>query len=347
MVVGRTGGKTPAPLPGRGLVKGRPPLEFQTALPAAGDTEAARTASLKTLIEQMAHGWSRPAAPPIPMLPDVVPLCELLTPGDAWPPPPTDGSLAVPLGLDVDDLSPVEVDLWDGPHFLITGPMESGKTTFLQSWLLALAERFSPQQLHLYLVDFRRVGLFPLQRLPHVQTYVTDDDQLGDALAEISPALQERRQAQDEARREAGGMLDEKAFIARYPALVMAIDDFDAFKAQIQPGSASRLEQMIRRQRGLGFYLLLAGMYTDLSSAFESWVKALKDLQTGFLLGSSSDDGQMFNLNLPYAEKNKMLPPGRGYYARRRRHRRVQVATCHAGETRLAEWVERIVNRKS
>ena len=127
----------------------------------------------------------------------------------------------------------------------------------------------------------------------------------------------------------------------------MAIDDFDAFKAESQPGDTSRLEEMIRRQRGLGFYLLVAGMYTDLGAAFDGWVNALKELRTGFLLGSSSDDGQMFNLNLPYAEKNKMLPPGQGYYARRRRHRQVKVATCHAGDTTLAEWVERIVNRES
>ncbi|RLB23012.1 MAG: hypothetical protein DRG71_06485, partial [Deltaproteobacteria bacterium] len=345
MVVGRTGGMVLVPLPGRGLVKGKPPLEFQTALPAAGDTEAERTAALKSLIRQMAQAWSGPQARPIPVLPDVVPLADLLPPTDIWPPFPEDGSLAVPLGLDADNLEPLEVDLRDGPHFLITGPLESGKTTFLQTWLLALAERFSPEQLHLYLIDFRRVGLFPLRRLPHVQAYVTDDDQLGDALAEISHALQERRQALEEARREAGGFLDERAFMARYPALVMAVDDFDTFKTEAQSSDTARLEQMIRRERGLGFYLLLAGMSTDLSSAYEGWVKALKELQTGFLLGSS-DDSQLFSLNLPYAEKNKLLPPGQGYYARRRRHRKVKVATCHAGAITLAEWVEKISRKE-
>ncbi|MDY7078823.1 MAG: type VII secretion protein EssC [Chloroflexota bacterium] len=346
MVVGRTGGMVLVPLPGRGLVKGKPPLEFQTAFPVAGDTEAERTAALKNLIEQMAQGWSGPPARPIPMLPEVVPLDDLLPPGDAWPPPPDDGSLAVPVGLDVDDLEPVTVDLWDGPHFLITGPLESGKTTFLQTWLLALAERFSPEQLHLYLADFRRVGLFPLRRLPHVRAYVTDDDQLGDALAEISRALQERRQARDEARREVEGLLDERAFMARYPALVMAVDDLDTFKAEAQSSDLERLEQVIG-ERKLGFYLILAGASTDLSSAHEGWVRALMELQTGFLLGSS-DDSQLLNLSLPYAEKNNLLPPGQGYYARRRRrHRKVKVATCHAGLVTLVKWVERIVNRKS
>jgi len=347
MAVGRTGGLVPAPVPGRGLVRGKPPLEFQTALPVAGDTEAERTAALKTLIQQMAQAWSGPQARPIPVLPDVVPLADLLPPGEAWPPPPEDGSLAVPIGLDVDDLEPVAVDLWDGPHFLITGPVQSGKTTLLQTWLLALAERFSPKRLYLYLVDFRRAGLMPLQRLPQVQAYITDDDLLGEALAEITESLRERRQALEKARRRAGGFLKERAFLARYPALVMVIDDFDAFNTEAQSGTKERLEQMIRRERGLGFHVLLAGLSTDVASTWEGWAKAIKELQTGFLLGSSDhNDLQLFNLRLPMGEAGQMLPPGQGYYARRGRYRKVKVATCHAGEITLAEWVGRIVKRE-
>jgi len=343
MAVGRTGGLVPAPVPGRGLIKGKPPLEFQTALPAAGDTEAERTIALKSLIQQMCEAWSGPKAQAIPVLPDVVHLADLLPPTEIWAPPPKDGSLAVPVGLDVDDLEPMEVDLGDGPLFLLTGPVQSGKTTFLQTWLLALAERFPPERLYLYLVDFRRAGLLPLQRLPQVRAYITDDDRLGEALTEISQALRERRQALEEARQQVGGLLDERTFLARYPALVMAVDDFSTFSAEAQPGSKERLEHMIRRERGLGFRLLVTGSSADVSSAWEGWVKALKETQIGFLMGSSDhNDLQLFNLRLPTGEAGKMLPPGQGYYARRGRYRRVEAATCHAGKVTLAEWVERI-----
>ncbi len=346
MAVGRTGGLEPAAVPGRGLVKGKPPREFQTALPIAGDTEAERTTALKSLIEQMAQAWSGPRARPIPVLPDVVPLADLLPPGGAWLPPPEDGSLAVPIGLDVDDLEPVEVDLWDGPHFLITGPIQSGKTTFLQAWVLALAERFPPERLHLYLVDFRRKGLLPLYRLPHVRAYVTDDDLLGDALAEIAQSLKDRRQALEEARQQAGGFLDERAFLARYPALVLAIDDFDALSDEAQSGVKERLEQMIRRERGLGFHILIAGLSNDIGSAWEGWAKALKEQQTGFLLGSSDhDDLQLFNLHLPMGEAGRKLSPGQGFFGQRGRYRKVKVATCKAGSVTLKEWVPLVIQR--
>jgi len=43
LIVGRTNGLEPSPVNGRGLVKGNPPLEFQTALPAEGESEIERT----------------------------------------------------------------------------------------------------------------------------------------------------------------------------------------------------------------------------------------------------------------------------------------------------------------
>jgi S-DNA-T family DNA segregation ATPase FtsK/SpoIIIE len=346
MVVGRTEGLEPAPIPGRGLMKGTPPLEFQTALPVAGRGEAERTAGLKALIKQMAGAWQGPHARPIPVLPDVVPLADLVPPGDSWVPVPADGSLAVPIGLDVDVLDPVVVDLSEGPHFLITGSAQCGKTTFLQTWLLALAERFSPQRLQLYLVDFRQAGLFPLQRLPHVKSYITTDDRLAEELTQISQQLQGRRQALEKARRDAGGMLDERAFLVRYPALVVAVDDLYVFVTETQESTKGRFEQMVRRERGLGLHILVAGAASDVGGSWEAVAKAVKEMQTGFLLGTTERDClQLLNIKLPYGEADKALSPGQGCFARRGRQCKVKVASAQVGQLTLANWAERLHQR--
>ncbi len=349
IAVGRTGGLEPGALPGRGLVKGNPPLEFQAALPLDGDTEAARTAALKALMEQMAHAWGdRPRARPIPKLPDVIPAFGLFPARDVWPAPPADGSLAVPVGLDVVELEPFTVDLNDGPHFLITGPAQSGKTTFLQTWLLALAEQFPPQRLHLYLLDFRRAGLWPLAQLPHVRGYLEDDNGLGAALAEIAQSLLERRRAWDEARQASGNTLDQRIWLARYPAIVIVIDDFDAFRDGAQVGTKERLEQIARHGRGLGFHLLLAGSSADLGFSIEGVVKVVKELQTGFLLGSNEhSDLQILNISLPMGEVGKPVTPGDGYYSRRGRYRKIRAATCHSGDLTMVAWIERIRQRSA
>ncbi|MBM4430091.1 MAG: type VII secretion protein EssC, partial [Chloroflexi bacterium] len=346
MVVGRTEGLEPAAIPGRGLVKGIPPLEFQTALPVQAPGEAERTGALKALIKRLADAWPGPRARPIPVLPDVVALADVVPPGDSWPLPPADGSLAVPVGLDVDILEPVAVDLAEGPHFLITGPAQCGKTTFLQSWLLALAERFSPQRLQLYLVDFRQAGLFPLQRLPQVKAYITSDDRLAEELSQITQQLQGRRQALEQARREVGGMLDDRAFLTRYPALVLAIDDLYVFLSEAQDSTKGKLEQMIRRERGLGMHILVAGASSDIEGSWEAVTKALKEMQSGFLLGTTERDSlQLFNIKLAYGEADKALPPGQGCFARRGRMYKVKVASAQAGQPTLANWVERLHRR--
>lgn len=350
MAVGRTGGLEPAPVAGRGLVKGNPPLEFQTALPVAGATEAERAANLAALVETLSRAWTGPRARPVPVLPAVVPLCDLLPPKVAWPPPPADGSLAAPLGLEVEDLQPFVLDLHEGPHFLIAGPLQSGKTTLLQSWLLALAEQYPPRRLRLYLADFGRGGLRPLARLPHADNrYLRDDDSLAAALAEIAQVLKERRALLEETRHAAGGFLDdERAWLAGHPALVLAVDDFDAFQFALQFGTKERLEHLIRRERDLGFHVLLAGNVGDLNNSFDPWVKALKELQTGFLLGSSdAGDLQLFNLRLPLGEGGKPLPPGQGFFARRGRYRKVKVASCQTGATTLLPWISHLQQRSA
>lgn len=343
-VVGRTGGLVPAAVVGRGLIKGTPPLEFQTALPASGATDAERTTALKHLIRQMEP--CQPRARAIPTLPDVVALADLIPPSETYPPLDTAAALAVPLGLDVEDLTPVTVDLYDGPHFIIAGPAQSGKTTLLQSWLIALAHRFPPARAQLYLVDFRRAGLAPLEGLPHVGGYIEDDDRLSEALDEIVRMLRERRSALEQARRAARGIVDERAWLAHYPALVIAIDDFGALKDNLQMGTKERLEQLIRHERGLGLYVLLASASSDLASAWDGWVKALKEMQTGFLLGSSDhSDLSLFNIKLPLSEAGKALPPGQGYFTRRGRYRKIKVASSQAGVVNLSAWVDMIQRR--
>lgn len=330
-VVGRTGGLEPAQTPGRALVKGMPPQEFQAALPVAGDTEWERGQGLKALLQELAGAWSGPRPNPIAVLPEVVPLCDLIRPGDGWPELPAEGALAVPVGLDVESLEPFRVDLQEGQHFAVCGPPEGGKSTFLQAWLLALAERLPPERLQLWLVDPGMGALAPMAALPQVRAYVGDAAGSGEAVDQIIQAMAERRQA--------------LAAGHSAPELVVAIDDLDVFREAAPAGARDRLEQLVRRERGAGVHLLVAGS-TGAWNQYDGLTKALKELQTGFVLGSSDgSDLSAFNLRLPPGETARLLPPGEGFFVRRGRLRKVKAATPHAGEVPLAEWVRRIVGR--
>lgn len=341
--VGRTGGLEPMPVPGRGLVRAAPPLEFQTALPAPGESEWKRAEAIKTTGQRMQEAWQGPLPRPVRTLPEVVSLEDVDSQGVA-----ATGLPAAPVGLDVESLDPFAIPLAEGPHFLITGPAESGKTTLLQTWGLSMAQRWSPEQLMLFLVDMGAGGLTALRRLPHVKAYVSDATSAEAMIEQLTQTIQERRAFIEEARQEGREPPGATEFLERFPVVVILLDDVDSFREMAPAGVRDRLEQLVRRDRGLGIHLVVAGLSSVISQlSYEGLVKALKEAQTGVALGSSEhSDLQFFTIRIP-GESGRLLPPGMGFYARRGRWRRIKVATPRAGGFRVVDQVERIAARWS
>lgn len=106
-IVGATNGLVPENHPGRGLRRGQPPLEFQTALPATAQSELERVRQIRRLAAQMDRAWDGARPPRIPVLPDVVreqdyPTSELLC------------------GLEVETVRPVTVDMKKTQYLLLS-----------------------------------------------------------------------------------------------------------------------------------------------------------------------------------------------------------------------------------
>jgi S-DNA-T family DNA segregation ATPase FtsK/SpoIIIE len=342
-IIGRLDGSPPGAIPGRGLAKGSPPLEFQTALPAEGSNDAERSANLKAMVARMAAAWTGPVATQVRTLPEVVALSELLPHGDFWPEPAPDAALLAPVALAVADLAPFEVDLQKSAAFLISGPVQSGKTTLLQAWLLSLAERVHPARLEMYLLDSRRLGLAPLAGLPHVRACTSEQEAIGQTLRELEQIVQERQRAWEELMRQGG---TGAPCMAQCPGILIAVDDLcDPFDDPTRgDGAKERLTTILRQGRRVGIHLLAAGSSNDISAnAWNEPVKSLKEAQTGFMLGSSEDT--VFNLRLPYGERDRMLPLGQAYWTQRGQSRKVMLATTKAGSPALADWVEALARR--
>jgi S-DNA-T family DNA segregation ATPase FtsK/SpoIIIE len=309
-IVGRTEELKPTTLPGRGLVRGNPPLECQIALPCQGNTDAERSVTLRGLVRQIAASWSGSCAPAISVLPEKVALASI--PGMF-----AGSSLltAAPIGLHVDDLTPFVVDLQDGPNFLISGPAQSGKSTILRTWIIALTKQMSPAQLQVYILDSQRRSLAALQAIAHVQGYSDTANNADDLLRELEHILQSRR---DDSIRSSA--------IDTYPLLVVVVDDlWDPYESGLSDSAKEAIARIMRLARGLPFHLLATGRTSELASkAWAEPVKTLKEMQVGIILGSGDDS--FFNTRLPYQERGRLLPIGEGYYVNRSYVRRVKLA---------------------
>ncbi len=125
---------TMPPPPGRGLLRGTPPLEFQAALPTRGLTDEDQFQELASLGTSMKNAWDGPVPHEIRSLPLLVYLSEL-TPAEVPDIREDQPSLRLNLGQDYQSLAPLGLSLEkDGPTFLVASVNpQAGKTSLLQT----------------------------------------------------------------------------------------------------------------------------------------------------------------------------------------------------------------------
>ncbi|MEV8505620.1 FtsK/SpoIIIE domain-containing protein [Actinoplanes sp. NPDC051475] len=192
--------------------------------------------------------------------------------------------LAAPIG-DSTDGSLVEVPLGDDPpHALIGGPSGSGKTNLIYAWIGSLAARYGPEELALYLLDFKEGVSFarfaPGPRdpswLPQVRLAginVNGDREFGLAmLRHLSEELRSRAQAAK--RYEASKLAELRAEDpgGHWPRIVAVIDEFQVLLSGRDPladEAVTLLEDLARRGRSQGIHLVLASQ--DVSGIEALW----------------------------------------------------------------------------
>ena len=173
----------------------------------------------------------------------------------------------------------------DPPHALIGGPSGSGKTNLIYAWIAALATRYGPGELALYLLDFKEGVSFARfapgrddpSWLPHarlVGVNVNGDREFGLALLRFLGDELRRRAARGQAVR--GHQAGRAA--RRGPGRALAPDrrrhrrvPGAARRARRggQRGASTLLEDLARRGRSQGIHLVLASQ--DVSGIEALW----------------------------------------------------------------------------
>ncbi len=97
-------------------------------------------------------------------------------------------NVPIPLGRDISGL-PVIDDLTKMPHLLIAGSTGSGKSVFINTVIVTLLCRYTPEQIKFILVDPKRVELSSYNNLPHLLTPVVTEPK--NALAALKWGLEE------------------------------------------------------------------------------------------------------------------------------------------------------------
>ena len=147
---------------------------------------------------------------------------------------------------------PLKIDFTNG-HAVIFGASGRGKTTFLRTVVTGLALTHSPDELHIYILDFGGRALTVLSDLPHVGAVITseEEERVLRSLRKINDIIDYRQVLFSEARANNLDSYNVAHPEKRLPAVLVVIDNFAEFKEYYE-GLMGPLISLIRESRAYG-----------------------------------------------------------------------------------------------
>ena len=206
------------------------------SMPAAGSRSAGVT-DLARLCRAMtpyaaALGRPLPHRPWLAPLPDSLPGVELGRHLDARQDAQETARTRLPIGLidrpDLQAREPLEIDLGEGGTWLAVGGPRSGRTTLLRTVLSEAVSRFTPDDLHVHVIESGGGSLAAdAAPLPHAGTTVRTED------AFRTVRLVDRLSREVAARR--AGTVP-----GRHPTLLLLVDGIEALTTQLDDADPAR-----------------------------------------------------------------------------------------------------------
>jgi DNA segregation ATPase FtsK/SpoIIIE, S-DNA-T family len=239
-----------------------------------------------------------------------------------WPPAPPEGWLVGPIGL-VDEPQHQRQDpfLLDASrNAIVYGGAGSGKSTLLHTLATSLALTHSPQDLHLFAVDFGSRALRPLRALPHCGPgglfFATETDRVRRLFRYLLGQVARRREAGIVNLRQQRAVAERGGIGTEFPFILVLLDNYAGFRETFENEEQARshehllddLATLMRDGPAVGISFVLTA--TQIGGVL-SGVENAAELRLVLRQKDPSD----YSLVGRFERAPSHVPPGRGFAA--------------------------------
>jgi type VII secretion protein EccCb len=202
---------------------------------------------------------------------------------------------------------PLSINFPNG-HAVVFGASGRGKTTFLRTVITSLALTHSPDELHVYILDFGGRALSNLSDLPHVGAVVTseEEERVLRALRKVNDIIDQRQVLFSEAKANNLDTYNLAHPDKTLPAILFVIDNFAEFKEYFE-GLMGPLISLVRESRAYGVHFLFSA---DTPNSLTGKLYNLINERFTLKLSDSSEYADIVGRGVP---ADLSAVPGRGY----------------------------------
>lgn len=203
-------------------------------------------------------------------------------------------ALTLTLGKDITG-RPVFGDLDDMPHLLIAGTTGSGKTVCVNTCILSLLFRESPNDLKFLMIDPKMVELMPFNGLPHLLCpVVTDAKKAAVALNWVVSEMESRYVLLSGA-----GVRNIEAYNEKQekiPYIIVVVDEFADLMSVARDQIENAITRLAQLSRAVGIHLILATQRPSVD-VITGVIKANLPARVSFKVASKVDSRTVLDSN--------------------------------------------------
>lgn len=204
-------------------------------------------------------------------------------------------------------------------HMLVAGRTGSGKSTLLHTLIASAALRYSPDEVELYLVDFKKgveFKAYATERLPHARVVAIESDrEFGlSVLQRLDEELRDRgRRFRDGGAQDVAGYRNARPD-DRLPRVLLIVDEFQEFFVDddaVAQNAALLLDRIVRQGRAFGMHVVLGSQ--TLGGTYNLARSTIGQMAVRIALQSSEQDASLI-----LSEENRaamdLTRPGEAIY---------------------------------